>query len=175
MSVETQNSQRLDLSAIRNRLGASSAREYWRSLEELAETEDFQRYLHREFPEHASEWNDPAGRRNFIKLMAASLALAGIGGCTRQPAESIVPYVRAPEQFVPGKPLYYATALTLGGIATGVLVESHLCRPTKIEGNELHPASLGATDPFAQASILSLYDPDRSQVKIGRASCRERV
>ena len=172
MSVEAQNSHTVDLSAIRNRLGAPSAREYWRSLEELAETEDFQKYLHREFPEQASEWNDPAGRRKFIKLMAASLALAGIGGCTRQPAETIVPYVRAPEQFVPGKPLYYATALTLGGIATGVLVESHLGRPTKIEGNELHPASLGATDPFAQASILSLYDPDRSQVisEAGRIS-----
>ncbi|MEK7817931.1 MAG: molybdopterin oxidoreductase, partial [Actinomycetota bacterium] len=96
--------------------------------------------------------------------MAASLALAGMTGCTRQPAEKIVPYVRAPEQFVPGKPLYYATALSLGGYASGVLVESHLGRPTKIEGNTLHPASLGATDAFAQASILTLYDPDRSQV-----------
>jgi molybdopterin-containing oxidoreductase family iron-sulfur binding subunit len=96
--------------------------------------------------------------------MAASLALAGISAaCTRQPTESIVPYVRQPEQFIPGRPLYYATAMTLGGYATGLLVESHLGRPTKIEGNELHPASLGATDAFAQASILSLYDPDRSQ------------
>ncbi|HSC78132.1 MAG TPA: 4Fe-4S dicluster domain-containing protein, partial [Candidatus Acidoferrales bacterium] len=130
-------------------------------------------YLHREFPENASEWNDPIGRRRFLQLMAASLALAGISAaCTRQPTESIVPYVRQPEQFIPGRPLYYATAMTLGGYATGLLVESHLGRPTKIEGNELHPASLGATDSFAQASILSLYDPDRSQVVLeaGRIS-----
>ncbi len=95
--------------------------------------------------------------------MGASLALAGVSACTKQPAEAIVPYVRAPEDFVPGKPLFYATAVTLGGYATGVLVESHEGRPTKIEGNPEHPASLGATDLFAQAQILALYDPDRSQ------------
>ena len=95
--------------------------------------------------------------------MGASLALAGVSACTRQPAETIVPYVRAPEEIVPGRPLFFATAVTLGGYATGVLVESHEGRPTKIEGNPEHPASLGATDIFAQASILGLYDPDRSQ------------
>ena len=95
--------------------------------------------------------------------MGASLALAGVSACTKQPAEVIVPYVRAPEELVPGKPLFYATAVTLGGYATGVLVESHEGRPTKIEGNPEHPASLGATDLFAQAQMLALYDPDRSQ------------
>ena len=97
--------------------------------------------------------------------MAASLGLAGVGlsGCIRQPDEKIVPYVRQPEDAVPGKPQYFATCTTLGGYSTGLLVESHLGRPTKIEGNPEHPASLGATDVFAQASILSLYDPDRSQ------------
>src|SRR5574341_319420 len=165
--------QPLDLDALRARLAAKRGPEYWRSLEELAATPEFEDYLHREFPENASEWNDPIGRRRFLQLMAASLALAGLSAaCTRQPTESIVPYVRQPEQFIPGRPLYYATAMTLGGYATGLLVESHLGRPTKIEGNELHPASLGATDAFAQASILSLYDPDRSQVVLeaGRIS-----
>ena len=94
--------------------------------------------------------------------MGASLALAGVTGCTRQPDELIVPYVRQPEDVVPGKPLFFATAMSLGGVATGLLVESHEGRPTKIEGNPDHPASLGGTDLFAQASILSLYDPDRS-------------
>ncbi|MBM3775638.1 MAG: 4Fe-4S dicluster domain-containing protein, partial [Acidobacteria bacterium] len=126
---------------------------------------EFQEFLQREFPEHASEWeaSDRSGRRRFLKLMGASLALAGVTACTRQPTELIMPYVRAPEEVVPGKPLFYATALELGAPAIGVLVESHMGRPTKIEGNPLHPASLGATDVFSQAGILSLYDPDRSK------------
>ena len=104
---------------------------------------------------------DPVARRTFLKLMGASLALAGVTACTRQPAEKIVPYVRQPEEIVPGKPLFFATAMPLGGVATGLLVESHEGRPTKIEGNPLHPGSLGATDVFAQAAVLGLYDPDR--------------
>ena len=145
---------------------------YWRSLEELADTEEFQHWLHREFPEQASEFADPVGRRQFLRLMGASLALAGVTACTKQPAEAIVPYVRPPENFVPGKPQLFATAVTLGGIATGVLVESHEGRPTKVEGNPEHPASLGATDLFAQASVLSLYDPDRSQTLSYRGDIR---
>jgi len=153
----------IDLSAMRATLDGSSGPEYWRSLEELANTEAFQAYLHREFPDAASEFTDPVGRRQFLRLMGASLALAGVSACTKQPAEAIVPYVRAPEEIIPGVPLFFATAVTLGGYATGVLVESHEGRPTKIEGNPEHPASLGATDIYAQASILGLYDPDRSQ------------
>lgn len=141
----------------------SSGKQYWRSLEELAETEEFQELLHREFPENATEWNDPVGRRKFLKLMGASFALAGLTACTRQPAEYIAPYVRQPEELVPGKPVFFATAMQLDGMATGVIVESHEGRPTKIEGNKDHPASLGATDVFSQASVLGLYDPDRSQ------------
>ena len=120
--------------------------------------------LHHEFPQQAAAIDRP-GRRaaTFLKLMGASLALAGVTACTRQPAEKIVPYVRQPEELIPGKPLFYATAMPLGGVATGLLVESHEGRPTKIEGNPLHPGSLGATDVFAQAAILGLYDPDRSQ------------
>jgi molybdopterin-containing oxidoreductase family iron-sulfur binding subunit len=95
--------------------------------------------------------------------MGASLGLAGMTGCVRLPLEPIVPYVRQPENVIPGRPTYYASAVTLGGYASPVLVESHLGRPTKIEGNDLHPASLGGTDIFTQASILGLYDPDRSQ------------
>jgi molybdopterin-containing oxidoreductase family iron-sulfur binding subunit len=107
-----------------------------------------------------------------LELLGASLALGGATSCTRQPPEKIVPYVTAPEEVVPGKPLFYATAFLLGQVASGILVESHLGRPTKIEGNPDHPASLGATSPLAQASILGLYDPDRSKVVIrqGRIS-----
>ena len=150
------------MTAIRARLEAANGPQYWRSLEAVAETPEFQEFLHREFPANASEWNDPVGRRGFLKLMGASLALAGVTGCTRQPDELIVPYVRMPEDVVPGKPLFFATAMSLGGVATGLLVESHEGRPTKIEGNPDHPATRGGTDVFAQASILTLYDPDRS-------------
>ncbi len=141
-----------------------SDRRHWRSLEELADTEEFREYLHREFPENASEWSDPVTRRQFIRVMGASLALAGIGtASTRQPREEIVPYGRAPEQIVPGVPLYFATAAVLSGYGIGILAESHMGRPTKIEGNPDHPASLGAADALTQATVLDLYDPDRSK------------
>jgi MoCo/4Fe-4S cofactor protein with predicted Tat translocation signal len=153
----------LDLAAIRQRLSAARGQEYWRSLEELADTDEFRELLHREFPRQASEWRDEIGRRRFLQLMGASLALAGLSACTRQPTEQIVPYVHPPEAIVPGRPLFFATAMTMGGVAEGLLVESHEGRPTKVEGNPDHPASLGATSVFAQASVLGLYDPDRSQ------------
>ena len=156
------SAEQLDLNAIRAKLQDASGPQYWRSLEAVAETPEFKEFLHREFPANASEFNDPVGRRNFLKLMSASLALAGVTGCTVQPEELIVPYVRQPEELVPGKPLFYATAMSLGGVATGLLVESHEGRPTKIEGNPDHPASRGGTDLFAQASVLTLYDPDRT-------------
>ncbi|MGH9868701.1 MAG: TAT-variant-translocated molybdopterin oxidoreductase [Candidatus Polarisedimenticolia bacterium] len=152
-----------ELTRIRRRLD-SLPQHQWRSLEEVAGTDAFRDLLHREFPENASEWLDPAGRREFLRLMGASLALAGLTACTRQPAEAIVPYVRAAEEIVPGQPLYFATAFTLAGLGQGVLVESHMGRPTKVEGNPQHPASLGATDVYSQAEVLGLYDPDRSQV-----------
>ncbi|MEP6538124.1 MAG: TAT-variant-translocated molybdopterin oxidoreductase [Bryobacteraceae bacterium] len=140
------------------------AHNYWRSLEELASTEEFRAYVEDEFPNRTPDWNNPGSRRKFLRLMGASIALAGVTGCTKQPKEVIVPYVRSPEEMVPGKPLFYATAMTFAGLATGVLAESHMGRPTKVEGNPEHPASLGATDAATQASILSLYDPDRSQI-----------
>ncbi len=111
--------------------------------------------------------SDDLNRRGFLQLLASSIAFAGLSGCQiRQPVEKIVPYVRQPEEIVPGKPLFYTTAMSLGGYALGLLVESHEGRPTKIEGNPNHPASLGATDVFAQASVLDLYDPDRSQTPL---------
>ena len=169
----------LDLNDVRDRIDAIAAHdaaqpepektgpEYWRSLEELAGSEAFQSALHREFPKGASEWVDSVSRRGFLKVMGASLGLAGIQltGCVRLPLEPIVPYVRQPEGVIPGRPMYYATASTLGGYASPLLVESHLGRPTKVEGNDLHPASLGGTDIFAQAShprpLRSRPLPDR--------------
>jgi MoCo/4Fe-4S cofactor protein with predicted Tat translocation signal len=155
-------------SPVKSRLAGSHGRMYWRSLGELADTLEFREYLHREFPEQASVWNDPKGRRQFLKLMSASLALAGVGACTKQPTEQIVPYVKQPEDLVPGRPLFFASAIPFSGVANPVLVESHMGRPTKIEGNPEHPASLGATDTFTQAAILGLYDPDRAKTVTSR-------
>ncbi len=162
----------MDLAAIKSRLAGSNGRLYWRSLGELADTPEFREYLHREFPEQASEWNDPKGRRNFLKLMSASLALAGVGACTKQPPETLVPYVRQPEDIVPGRPLYFASAVPMAGTAMPVLVESHMGRPTKIEGNPEHPASRGGTDVLTQASVLNLYDPDRAKTITFRGEVR---
>jgi MoCo/4Fe-4S cofactor protein with predicted Tat translocation signal len=153
----------LDLATVKAEIEQTTGPEYWRSLEELAGSEEFQEMLHREFPRGASEWLDSVSRRGFLKTMGASLALAGLTGCTRMPLTEIVPYVRQPENVVPGLPKYYATAFTLGGYASPLLVESNMFRPTKIEGNPEHPASLGGTDVYAQASILDLYDPDRTR------------
>jgi MoCo/4Fe-4S cofactor protein with predicted Tat translocation signal len=160
--------KKLDLAAARARLDrAASGREYWRSLEDLASTPEFHEMLEREFPRQAIGWGDDedraAGRRNFLKLMGASLALAGLSACTRQPTEHIMPYIRQPEELIPGKPLFFATAMTHNGVANGLLVESHEGRPTKVEGNPEHPATLGACDIYSQASVLQLYDPDRMQ------------
>jgi molybdopterin-containing oxidoreductase family iron-sulfur binding subunit len=182
MKMEEQNKPRredicpsqkgkLDLNSVRARIDQAAAHdtaektgpEYWRSLEELAGSQDFQEALHREFPKGAADWVDSVSRRGFLKVMGASLGLAGMTGCVRLPLEPIVPYVRQPENVIPGRPMFYATAMTLGGYANPLLVESHLGRPTKVEGNDQHPASMGGTDIFAQASILGLYDPDRSQ------------
>jgi molybdopterin-containing oxidoreductase family iron-sulfur binding subunit len=155
--------KQLDLATVREQIEDTTGPEYWRSLEELAGTDEFQEMLHREFPKGASEWLDDFSRRGFLKTMGASLALAGLTGCTRMPSTEIVPYVKQPENVIPGRPKFYATAFTLGGYASPILVESHMFRPTKVEGNPEHPASLGGTDVYAQASILDLYDPDRAQ------------
>ncbi|HVW03528.1 MAG TPA: TAT-variant-translocated molybdopterin oxidoreductase [Vicinamibacterales bacterium] len=162
----------MNLSDIRNRLAGLEGRAYWRSLEELADTPAFNEYLHREFPANATEFTDPAGRRQFLKLMGASLALAGVSACTRQPEEKLVPYVQQPENVVPGRPLFFATAMPIGGRGMPLLAENHMGRPTKLEGNPDHPASLGATDVLAQASVLTLYDPDRSRTILYRGEVK---
>ena len=154
-------------------------KKYWRSLDELADSPVFRDFVAREFPQQAESWHDPIERRTFMKLMGASLALAGLTGCVFQPPEKIVPYVNQPEDHVPGKALFFATAAPLLGAAVPILVRSNEGRPTKIEGNPDHPNNRpvdfppedpyrdprgsSATDIFTQASILSLYDPDRSQ------------
>ncbi|MDQ5845749.1 MAG: TAT-variant-translocated molybdopterin oxidoreductase, partial [Acidobacteriota bacterium] len=154
-----------------------AAKKYWRSLEELADAPEFREFVEREYPQHAEQWDDPVERRTFLKLMGASLALAGLSGCVFQPPEKIVPYVQQPEYGTPGKALFFATASTLGGVATPLLARSNEGRPTKVEGNPDHPNSRNgdgqdrgssATDIFSQASILGLYDPDRSQTPLFR-------
>jgi molybdopterin-containing oxidoreductase family iron-sulfur binding subunit len=168
----------LDLVAIREKLANMKGRQYWRSLDELAETPEFQRHVQDEFPQWADRLVNPVSRRNFLKFMGASMAMVGLSGCTvnsilhPQPIEQIAPYTKQPEQVVSGKPLYFATAMSFGGFGIGLLAESHLGRPIKVEGNPDHPASLGATDAFAQADILTLYDPERSQAikRVGRIS-----
>ena len=154
---------KLDLVQVRSEIEKKNGPEFWRSLEELAGSPEFREMMHREFPKGASELVDSVSRRGFFKLMGSSLALAGMTACTKQPFEPIVPYVRQPEELVLGQPMFYATAFTLGGYGSPLLVTSREFRPIKIEGNDRHPASQGGTDVFAQASILDLYDPDRSQ------------
>ena len=142
----------------------SAKRKMWRSLDELAGTPAFEQMLHREFPHAAAEWTDDASRRHFLKLMGASLALAGLSACTlKKTQEAVVPYVVPPEEVIPGRPLFFASTSPWMGYGKGVVVESHEGRPTKIEGNRDHPASLGACDIWTQASVLEMYDPDRSQ------------
>ena len=166
--------------------GAAARRRYWKSLDELAQTPAFLEFLHREFPEQASMFEDAKGRREFLTLMGASLALAGLTACTKQPEERILPYVRQPETLVPGRPLFFATAASHDGYARGLLVESHEGRPTKVEGNPDHPASLGATDvvragprarPLRSRPLEGGALPRRSMRTWGdfRAALRERA
>ena len=152
----------------------ATGRAYWRSLDDAANTPEFREFLHREFPENASELLD-GSRRGFLKLMGASLALAGaatIPGC-RQPDHKILAYNKDPEHIIPGKPLFYASAMPLpGGGCEGLLIETYEGRPTKVEGNPLHPANLGKSSIWAQASMLAMYDPDRDPEVIADQSAR---
>src|SRR5690349_20641761 len=165
-----------------------AGKNHWRSLEELADTPVFREFVAREFPQQAEGWNDPFERRTFLKLMGASLALAGLSGCVYQPPGKIVPYVKQPEEILPGKPLFFATAAPLLGAAVPILVRSNEGRPTKIDGNPDHPNNRpldfpaedpyrdsrgsSTTDIFTQASILGLYDPDRFQTLTYREDIR---
>jgi MoCo/4Fe-4S cofactor protein with predicted Tat translocation signal len=140
-------------------------RKYWRSLDQLAETPEFNQWLEREFPAGASEWTDPVSRRHFVKIMSASFLLGGLGlastGC-RRPEQKLVPFGKMPEGYVHGVPQYYATSMPTRTGAIPLVAKAYDGRPIKVEGNSMHPDSNGGTDRFAQASILNLYDPDRA-------------
>ena len=138
------------------------SRTYWRSLAQIEDRPEYRAALEREFPEGASELPQGISRRDMIMLLGASVSLAGIAGC-RRPVEEIVPFVTAPEEIVPGIPRYYATTMPFRRSAYGLVVESHEGRPTKVEGNPAHPSTVGSSSSLVQASVLNLYDPDRSQ------------
>ncbi len=156
-------SVKLTLAEVQAKLAGKGGKRYWKNLDELAETPGFHEMLDREFPRQASEWVDAVSRRGFLKVMGASLALAGLAGCTKQPDEPIFPYVKAPEDLILGKPMYFATAFPFPTGAIPVLVKSDAFRPIKVDGNPDHPMSKGKSDAFTQATLLELYDPDRSK------------
>ncbi|HKK46320.1 MAG TPA: TAT-variant-translocated molybdopterin oxidoreductase [Balneolaceae bacterium] len=135
---------------------------YWKSLGELARNDEYQKFVEREFPENATELTDKVSRRSFLRVMGASIALAGFAAC-RRPVQKILPYTKMPEDLVPGQPLYYASAMPFQDALVGIVVENHEGRPGKIEGNEMHPASKGNTSIFGQGAMLNMYDPDRSR------------
>ncbi len=146
----------------------NTGKQYWKSLDELGEAPEFKEFLHREFPEGAAEMGSGVSRRKFLQVMGAGMALAGVSGCKaiRRPEQNILTYNKTPESLIPGVPQFYATTMTVGGESVGLLVESHEGRPTKVEGNPKHPSSLGGTTRYNQASVLGLYDPDRSQIPL---------
>jgi MoCo/4Fe-4S cofactor protein with predicted Tat translocation signal len=135
---------------------------FWKSLNELAKNEEYKKYAEREFPENATEMTDQVSRRSFLRVMGASIALAGFASC-RRPVQKILPYNKQPEDLVLGEPNFYATSMPFQDTVRGLLVENNEGRPTKLEGNEAHPSSVGRTDIYNQAGILSMYDPDRSR------------
>jgi molybdopterin-containing oxidoreductase family iron-sulfur binding subunit len=163
----------MTLAQVRDELKAAKGKRYWRSVDELADTAEFQAAVEKEFPSAAQEWVDPVSRRGFMKLMGASLALAGLAGCTKQPDEPIYAYVKQPEDLILGKPMYFATAHPFVTGAVPLLVKSDQFRPIKIDGNPEHPYNQGSSDPFTQATLLDLYDPDRSQHVTYRGENRE--
>ncbi|MCA9728135.1 MAG: TAT-variant-translocated molybdopterin oxidoreductase, partial [Candidatus Eisenbacteria bacterium] len=148
--------------SMKTEIAQKTGRDYWRSLEEYAQTDEFAQMMRRDFPSVAPEGLTDGSRRDFLKLMGASLAMAGLTGCS-WPEEKILPFTNRPEGRLPGVPVYYATSMELGGVGRGLLVKSYDGRPIKIEGNPQHPESQGASDVLSQASVLDLYDPDRQQ------------
>ena len=173
MSETKGKKQELTLEAARAKLAGQTGKTYWRSVDELADTPEFREMVEREFPAQAAEWIDPVSRRGFLKVMSASLALAGLAGCTKQPDEPIYPYVKEPEDLVLGRPVYFATAMPFNTGAVPLLVKTDAYRPIKVDGNPEHPVNRGSSDPLSQGSLLDLYDPDRSQRVINRGEVRE--
>jgi len=142
--------------------GPGHSTNYWRSLEELADTDDYRAQLEHEFPSGIEPSSDGLTRRRFLQVMSASIAMASLAGC-RFPEEKIVPFAEREEGVTPGTPMKFATTMELGAVALSVMATSYDGRPIKIEGNAASPLSQGATSAFAQASVLDVYDPDRSQ------------
>ncbi|MGA2752790.1 MAG: TAT-variant-translocated molybdopterin oxidoreductase [Terracidiphilus sp.] len=173
MAVERATPEPMTLESVRRELKGTKGKKYWRSLDELANTPEFQAAVEREFPSAAQEWVDPVSRRGFLKLMGASMALAGLAGCTKQPDEPIYPYIKAPEDLILGKPMYFATAHPFATGAVPLLVKSDEFRPIKIDGNPEHAYNKGGSDPYSQGTLLDLYDPDRSQHVTYRGESRE--
>jgi len=163
----------MSLGEVREKLKSVRGKKYWRSVDELANTPEFQAAVEKEFPGSPHGWGDDVSRRGFLRLMGASVALAGLAGCTKQPDEPIYPYVKAPEDLILGKPNYFATAHPFVTGAVPLLVKSDQFRPIKIDGNPEHPYNQGGSDPFTQATLLDLYDPDRSQHVTFRGENRE--
>jgi molybdopterin-containing oxidoreductase family iron-sulfur binding subunit len=172
-SAATAATAPMNLVQIRQELKGQKGKRYWRSVDELAGTPEFQAAVEREFPGSPHAWGDEVSRRGFLKFMGASMALAGLAGCTKQPDEPIYPYVKQPEDLVLGKPMYFATAHPFVTGAVPLLVKSDQFRPIKIDGNPEHPYNQGGSDPFTQATLLDLYDPDRSQHVTFRGENRE--
>jgi MoCo/4Fe-4S cofactor protein with predicted Tat translocation signal len=156
---------KMTLAEVRAKLDGKTGKRYWKNLDELADTPQFQELMQEEFPRQAGagEWVDAVSRRGFLKVMGASFALAGLAGCTKQPDEPIFPYVKQPEDLILGKPMFFATAHPFPTGAIPVLVKSDAFRPIKIEGNPEHPMSKGKSDALTQATLLDLYDPGRSR------------
>ncbi len=163
------------MEAAQARLAGMTGKRYWQTVDELADTPEFQDALRREFPQHASEWVDSVSRRGFMKLMGASIALAGLTGCTKQPDEPIYPYVQQPENLVLGKPVYFATAHPFPMGSVPLLMKTEAYRPIKVEGNPEHPMNHGTTDAYTQGTLLGMYDPDRSQRVLYRGETRNYV
>jgi MoCo/4Fe-4S cofactor protein with predicted Tat translocation signal len=163
----------MTLVQVRQQLKGVKGKKYWQSVDELAGTAEFQAAVEREFPSSAQEWVDPVSRRGFMKLMGASMALAGLAGCAKQPDEPIYAYVKAPEDLILGKPNYFATAHPFVTGAVPLLVKSDQFRPIKVDGNPEHPYNQGSSDPFSQGTLLGLYDPDRAQHVTYRGENRE--
>lgn len=172
-AMETGKEQGLTLAEVRRNLQGVKGKKYWRSIDELAATPEFEAAVLKEFPDAAQEWVDPVSRRGFLKLMGASMAMAGLAGCTKQPDEPIYPYVKAPEDLILGKPMYFATAYPFAMGSVPLLVKSDAFRPIKVDGNPDHPYNRGTSDPFTQGTLLDMYDPDRSQETTYRGDNRE--
>ncbi|MGC2583180.1 MAG: TAT-variant-translocated molybdopterin oxidoreductase, partial [Acidobacteriaceae bacterium] len=156
--VQIEEPKKPSLEEVRAKLASKSGgqkkKKFWRSIDELVDAPEFAELVNEEFPSQASEWLDPVSRRSFLKVMGASMALAGLAGCTKQPDEAIMPYVTAPEDLILGKPVYFASAFPFTTGAVPVLIKSAAYRPIKVDGNPEHPYNRGGSDPITQATLL---------------------